>query len=439
VKELIQDPFFSFFISLAAIVYFYLLSHYFGNKAKAEKGNSVFIFFFLFLVTNSKLQPFSFLKPENLYAVGKGFEAIAIQLIIYAAFIFILRTHYKNFFHNLVSLFSIPFIGLFLSILLLSSIWSETPVMTFGGGLVLLGVSVIAIYIAKQYEWFELLRILCWNNALVAFLSVIAVILMPSVSTGSKGWHGIFHHAIDFGGFMAFGSIIWLSYALKSKSKRLLFLAVSIFLLALVGLANSAGAILAYLSLLLIFTFFSFAKEANSKIVIATLSLLLTGIIISSFFSTEISIFVLNLLGKEPTLTGRTEIWSQVWGAVLEKPVIGYGYLGFWQPWRGIDNPASGIINPNLYVPPHSHNGFLEILLDLGFVGFTVFVLSLVFNIYKSLHLVALQRDHAFLLPLLLITYLIILNLNQSSLLMPEYTWVYYIAISSKLCTEGYR
>ena len=40
--------------------------------------------------------------------------------------------------------------------------------------------------------------------------------------------------------------------------------------------------------------------------------------------------FALSLLGKDTTLTGRTELWDAVVSLIKERPFLGYGYRAMW-------------------------------------------------------------------------------------------------------------
>ncbi len=75
--------------------------------------------------------------------------------------------------------------------------------------------------------------------------------------------------------------------------------------------------------------------------------------------------------GKGTSLSGRTFIWSAVLDAISERPLLGYGYGGLFQRppsdvtreiWRNIGFEAN-----------HSHNGTLDLLVQLGVVGTAIF------------------------------------------------------------------
>lgn len=71
---------------------------------------------------------------------------------------------------------------------------------------------------------------------------------------------------------------------------------------------------------------------------------------------------LLKMIGRDPSLTGRTDIWRNVLGFAVN-PLVGAGYESFWlgprleQMWK-------------LYVGINqAHNGYIEIYLNLGWIG----------------------------------------------------------------------
>lgn len=436
-KDLILDPFFSCFIGLNVFVYIIFFALKINRDSKAKKADLIVIPTFLFLTTNSRLEPFSFLNPINLSARDKSLSISLIQLGVYAISIFLLRSQYKDILRNLFSIYLLPFLGIFLFVNNMSWAWSQTPLYTFRSSLVLVGTAVMAIHISRKISWDELMRVLLLNSTITVFISIIVAILLPSLGTGLKGWTGVLSHPIDFGGFMAFSSVLFFVHSLETDKNTISFRLLAVVTFIVMLLSNSAGAIVAFAILLGTSCFFMFAKQLNTvQLVLYLLAILMVGIMIA-LNADKIVLSVLDFLGKEPGLTGRADIWPQVWGQIMKKPFFGYGYSGFWQPWRGIDNPASSIIIASTqYVPPHAHNGFFEILLNTGLIGFLFFVASLALIFYRSTKLFMKTQRKVFLIPVIFVVYVIILNMNQSSLLSPNYIWVYYVIFSAKIAME---
>jgi exopolysaccharide production protein ExoQ len=87
----------------------------------------------------------------------------------------------------------------------------------------------------------------------------------------------------------------------------------------------------------------------------------------SAFGLTE---WVLGLLGRDATFTGRTDVW-RVLLDLNTNPVIGTGFCNFWS------NEAYLLKLPN-WVAHSAHNGYLEVFLDGGWLGVSVLVVMLI-------------------------------------------------------------
>jgi len=93
----------------------------------------------------------------------------------------------------------------------------------------------------------------------------------------------------------------------------------------------------------------------------------------------------LETMGRDSTLTGRTEIWSTVL-SVAENPFVGTGYESFWLPERiqRLWDVFGLHIN-------EAHNGYLEVYLNLGWIGVALLAVLIVTG-YRNVS-VAFRRD----------------------------------------------
>ena len=68
----------------------------------------------------------------------------------------------------------------------------------------------------------------------------------------------------------------------------------------------------------------------------------MSGVILAVFLTPLIILAVvapdtlLEMIGKDPTLTGRTEIWTYVIKDIGMKPFLGWGYYAFWEADQSI-------------------------------------------------------------------------------------------------------
>ncbi|UYN82557.1 MAG: O-antigen ligase family protein [Microcella sp.] len=84
---------------------------------------------------------------------------------------------------------------------------------------------------------------------------------------------------------------------------------------------------------------------------------------------------LLELLGRSDDLTGRLGIWDAVEGLIRERPVFGWGWVGYWPPW---EEPFTdlAIIDDVTYL--QAHNAWLDVMLQVGLVGVVVFAILVV-------------------------------------------------------------
>jgi O-antigen ligase len=75
-------------------------------------------------------------------------------------------------------------------------------------------------------------------------------------------------------------------------------------------------------------------------------------------------------LGRDPTLTGRTELWDELL-AMNTSPAVGTGFESFWMGDR-----LDTIWRMHWWHPNEAHNGYIEVFLNLGWLG--VFLLALI-------------------------------------------------------------
>lgn len=88
---------------------------------------------------------------------------------------------------------------------------------------------------------------------------------------------------------------------------------------------------------------------------------------------------ILQKLFGEATFTGRTDIWAFAWSEFLTRPIAGFGFNGFWGTGGG---SAATFANDTFLTDIlQAHNGYLDILLETGLVGLTIFAVFAVVTV----------------------------------------------------------
>jgi O-antigen ligase len=116
----------------------------------------------------------------------------------------------------------------------------------------------------------------------------------------------------------------------------------------------------------------------------------LCGATIAALFASfaDLSGAVLRLLGRDATLTGRTDIWKAVL-SFHTNPLIGTGYESFWLGGR-IDRVATILGYKGI---AEAHNGYLQIYLDLGWIGLGLLAAVIASGYCRAVEELAWNRD----------------------------------------------
>lgn len=437
-KEFILDPSNFALIFLISITYFAIFSLHLSNyKYRRVFGDIVVSL--LFLISSDVDLPFlSYLSPHLLAVYSKTLYSSIIQISVYVAILLLLRVRPLDLFESLRLTFKLDFfLGILLILGVLSGFWSETPGASVRYGLVMVCITVAGVHTARHHNWEKISRILRWLFTSITGLSIITAVFFPSIGTNPKGWTGITEHPNSLGPIVALNIALWVVFSLEEpKNRKLAFTIIWISILTLI-MTNSAGSWFTAIELILLITLLQFTKQLKPRwSIVAFLGFLLIAIPVS-IFAVENYAEILAVFGKDPTFTGRSEFWPQLIERAWERPILGYGLGGFWQEWRGEENPAKGIVTSNGFIPPHAHQGFLELLLNLGITGFVLFTISYVkstmgafrFSNYKKF---SLGNN----ISLIFLSFVLLANLSRSVLITPHYVWLIYAYTSARVSVD---
>ena len=92
------------------------------------------------------------------------------------------------------------------------------------------------------------------------------------------------------------------------------------------------------------------------------------------------------LSGKDSTFTARTQIWDLIRAHIQYSPLIGSGYGGYWAGPTPT-SPSYIFLKVMYFYPSEAHNGYLDIINDLGYAGLLLLLGYLVGYIKQALRL----------------------------------------------------
>jgi O-antigen ligase len=126
-------------------------------------------------------------------------------------------------------------------------------------------------------------------------------------------------------------------------------------------------------------------------------------------------------LGRNSTLTGRTDIWQRALG-IVQNPLVGSGFESFW---LGERLEWMRLLDPGLN---QSHNGYIELYLNLGLVGLSLLAIIMVRG-YRNI-VAGFRRDHAEAVSSLMLAYFVvgvIYNCTEGAFKMMCPIWIFFL------------
>ncbi len=324
------------------------------------------------------------------------------------------------------------FIWVIVGFAVASILWSYSPDKTLARVLALVGTTLFGLYLTTRYTLKQQLQLLGWMFCLVIVLSFIFGLalrqygIMGGVHVGA--WRGIYNHKNVLGKMMIMSASIFLILAIGTKKNRLFLWCGFGISLILVLLSRSSSALLNFIIILTAFFVFRTLRWRYELMIPGLIVLAMVG---GSLFLgiTDNADALLGSVGKDATLTGRTDLWPLVIGELLKRPWLGYGYGGFWYGW---DSAASDVWYASGWNPPNSHNGLLDLAIQLGMIGVFIFGLGfLTFSVPRALIWVRQSRTSDGFWPSLFLVNFVLANLTESTLMLQnDIFWVLYVAIN---------
>jgi exopolysaccharide production protein ExoQ len=260
----------------------------------------------------------------------------------------------------------------------LSSLWSLAPNITIRR--TALEAMVCATILMSTLSIPNPQRVIipvAWLLVVAMFINLIPVLLQPA---GKIGHPGIYNHKNALGQTSCLAFLVFLYGIAIPGSPRLraaCILAIGVSLFTLFQSRSKTAQGLAFLSPVVgLYLYFVCRTCRVPLLYVMTGSVVafICGYVIFSEVTGIVSGDIFLWLFNDETFSGRTIIWQFVWEKIQEKPMLGYGFEGFWDI-----GPSSPKFKTQNFIArmPHAHNGYLEVMLETGVIGFTLFMFFL--------------------------------------------------------------
>ncbi|GGE48873.1 O-antigen polymerase [Agaricicola taiwanensis] len=337
---------------------------------------------------------------------------------------------------------------------LASVLWSDSPATSLRRAVAFMLTVSFAYYVVARFTLSEIVRILFW--VLVAYMAVglLAAVALPRIGLSSAGdWRGLTGHKNEFGRVLSL--IIAIAVVFRSVGTRMWrtwWLPMVVVAFGLLVLSNSKTSLVAAVagiggSIFLTFLFtgrfsrFRFAPEVRTVVgVLAFLTVLFLVFIAAPI--------ILEALGRDLTLSGRTRLWQWAIGLGSQHPWLGSGYRAFWIDentkyffeffYWGAD--ADGNQNDHYAGPGNGHNGYLDVWLELGYLGLAVLFIMIGWAVRQIKACLQSGRELEGKFLALILSYLLVYSITERVILQhTELVWFLFMLVliySCRACAQ---
>ncbi|MBB3997905.1 O-antigen ligase [Aureimonas pseudogalii] len=266
-------------------------------------------------------------------------------------------------------------IATYLAVAALSVSWASAPDIALRRLVlqtVVISITVCSIFLTANRE-----RILNGMVLLASAIVVVNLLFVAAFPPGRLGYLGIYSNKNILGLvgslcflFLAYGALV------RQRLSRVAFLGLAVLALLLVALSQSKTSLgFVLIAPIMAASLLWLQGLLRIHMLALVLAVVFAGSTLAGLFSQISGMgfddLSLALLGDD-TFTGRTQIWSFVLGVYERSPYVGTGYASFWG--TGI-NSVAFLEAPGFIVGLlQAHNGYLDVLLETGLLGFAVLV-----------------------------------------------------------------
>jgi O-antigen ligase len=311
---------------------------------------------------------------QQIYYEGSALDRIALSGLLVLGLVILFRRRQallELLRHNLLIIMLIIDMAI-------SLIWADYQFVAFKRWVKTFGTFVMVALIATEPQPFLAARLVMKNSCIfILIVSALLIVFLPAVGTmflADQGlcWSGLATHKTQLGQWAALAALLFVweastGAAAAQKRGRFLLQALGAVIIlvgskssASLGLFGLGGLILALIGV----------ARRTSRFGLTTLLLLAgtlgcgTFFFFESFMPQPLIPALLQALGKDPTLTGRSDIWEMSLSIANQRALLGYGYATFW-----MTKSADEIRRFCGWDFFSAHNGFIDIYLQLGLMG----------------------------------------------------------------------
>lgn len=325
---------------------------------------------------------------------------------------------------------ALPVTFVLLLIFTLASVyWSPERFVSFKRVVQVIGVTLMGLALVAGGDGkYRLHRIVSPVLFAGMILAVGVTAAFPDFAFADNGLRAFMATKNNFGQFAAITVLFGVSYLLLERRHYLYF--VPLILVGLAGLAASQSMtsilgmviIVAFLGMLHVLRYGAPVLKVGIYLTAVLLLLVVHAYIVMNGFPSwqGMQDGFYHVTGRDLTFTGRTYLWELMFNEIAKHPWLGTGYGGFWLGMEGASGQVAYLVKWGY--PGQAHNGFIDILNEIGIIGFSLLTAFIVQHMINISTMARIDRRYA-LFHASILVFLLTLNMAEAAVLKTTHFW----------------
>ncbi|MBK7631101.1 MAG: O-antigen ligase family protein [Ignavibacteriales bacterium] len=369
---------------------------YLSNKLQAPingidlliKINSFILIYVTFFTTSIPFDPSNY--ADTFGGETTNIKNQVVYLFLFFSSLVILSKRFEKIF-SLIR--SEKYLSLFVLICLLSALWSDYKFLSFKRSFQLFVMFLVIVEALVNIDAKVLLKQLKIVVSIYLFFNLYACRFIPAAIDPVFGtWRGMEvqkNWLAQNSLYCLLSSIVFFSFDKTRLTKVYdsILILISVLIIYKAHSSTNLIAVVIIVFMGIVFQIESVFKNlgiGRSILGFVFLFILtLSGIFL--IFSSEIFGLIPGYFGKDLTFSGRVDIWAFVWNDIEKQLLLGYGFATYWIMGSSRLEIFASYFEG--FVVNSAHNGYLEIILQLGVVGFIFFLFPIIAYIYRMFKL----------------------------------------------------
>lgn len=298
-------------------------------------------------------------------------------------------------------------------------------------------ITVMGIYLAARFTLRQMMPLAALGFGLSVVMNFLFCLAFPQfgiqVGLQEGAWRGMLIQKNSLACLVVFAAIPLLCTLFSGVKRDRVWYWLGLLVSALlVVMSNSKTGLLIFIMIIVFIPIFQKMRSRHYLALPMFFCAIVAGTMVALLLLGNYEEILLGL-GRDPSLSGRTEIWEAMAEKIMQQPITGYGYSGFWMAREG---ESLDIWYRSKDLPPHGHNGYLNLSLDLGLTGLGLFLASYFKAFQRSFVWLRWTAGPEGLMPILFVTVMLIYNMTEEVLTANanfNVFWLFYVYLTTAI------